>query len=155
MLPPLASASARISFSAGEMKGGDEHAAVRGGVKPQFAVALPSFRGVCAMDYNLLSERVVEELEVTVGLVGAVADFQCIDTTEVFGIGFSHGQSARVFPEVVVEGVERAGVLEYLVVESFDENRGNAGLFVYLYLESDDNLPEGRLGGRFYEKKNV
>lgn len=108
-------------FGCGD-EGGDEDAAVGGGVEPAPAVAFILLRGVGTVDYDLLFEGAIEKLEIAIGLIGAVADLQIVDTAEKLGMGAPDCQSAGVVADIVDNSGKLAAVRNYPVVEALLEN---------------------------------
>ena len=87
------------------------------GVNPLLTVEPARFRRVFAVDNYLFLERAVEELEVTVGVICAVADTQGVDAPEKFGMLAPNRHPPRIFANVPVYSVERPGGAKNAIIK--------------------------------------
>ena len=69
------------------------------------------------MDYDLFFKRVVEQLEIAIGLKSMISDFKIIDLPEEFGISFAHGQPAGIILDIAVNLIQRSRRIKDAVIE--------------------------------------
>ena len=87
------------------------------------------------MDYHLALERVAEQADVAVGLIGAPRYGQAVAAGEELGVPESEGESHGVLTDIAGDGIEAAVGQDDLVVEAALEDAVGEGVIVDAHLE--------------------